>query len=114
MYSITIDILWPAFQYSLTNLVWCNIVRSYGRLLQYEVSVFSDESRVVQLEARPEFLVFLPVSVFSDESRVVQLLAKRCGNSRRSYVSVFSDESRVVQPEASRPADEEQCRFSIL
>ena len=40
------------------------------------VSVFSDESRVVQLLVIHFALVFASVSVFSDESRVVQQIIK--------------------------------------
>ncbi len=36
------------FQYSLTNLVWCNRKNPNGVGMKLRVSVFSDESRVVQ------------------------------------------------------------------
>ncbi len=36
------------FQYSLTNLVWCNLSGKSETLRWERVSVFSDESRVVQ------------------------------------------------------------------
>ena len=62
------------FQYSLTNLVWCNTspLKLPGHI--WLVSVFSDESRVVQLTTKRRLPVGSVVSVFSDESRVVQQL----------------------------------------
>ncbi len=60
------------FQYSLTNLVWCNIGVNEKTTRSLEVSVFSDESRVVQLKNASVLRSPPEVSVFSDESRVVQ------------------------------------------
>ena len=65
-------------------------------MLLSDVSVFSDESRVVQPIGMRQLYYLLVVSVFSDESRVVQLPAS-AGGSGKPVVSVFSDESRVVQ-----------------
>ena len=61
-----------AFQYSLTNLVWCNqdgAPRTDGkRVFQYSLTnlVWCNN------RARQETAVYVKVSVFSDESRVVQ------------------------------------------
>ena len=60
------------FQYSLTNLVWCNNEKRRCLNVGYIVSVFSDESRVVQPKRTTGRRLADRVSVFSDESRVVQ------------------------------------------
>ncbi len=60
------------FQYSLTNLVWCNPVGEGAPAPSATVSVFSDESRVVQPSDIRHHTSQISVSVFSDESRVVQ------------------------------------------
>ena len=77
------------------------------------VSVFSDESRVVQPTHSLTVVQDATVSVFSDESRVVQQ-ARRVGGPPADAVSVFSDESRVVQPLGNYFTPVLQNGFSIL
>ena len=76
--------------------MWCNPFLGWTWPGELRVSVFSDESRVVQQTDTFLLEVAVPVSVFSDESRVVQPnILERYEDS--ITVSVFSDESRVVQ-----------------
>ena len=60
--------------YSLANLVWCNQGMERGTPRLVGVSVFSGESRVVQLGKFSFPTQQVAVSVFSGESRVVQRL----------------------------------------
>ena len=72
------------FQYSLTNLVWCNKSLKASSVISSIVSVFSDESRVVQQQTGEVTAPGVIVSVFSDESRVVQHRTKRALDGKSS------------------------------
>ena len=101
------------FQYSLTNLVWCNRRNFRANRSGLWVSVFSDESRVVQLSTVVPAAGRGTVSVFSDESRVVQHILQPTAKIRQA-VSVFSDESRVVQQTRNSGLASAGISFSIL
>ena len=102
------------FQYSLANLVWCNVTTTRAMQAAIVVSVFSGESRVVQRRyrwSRPAAR-----SCFSILWRISCGATGMHGQTGRpsGTVSVFSGESRVVQQALAPRSANMRFSFSIL